>query len=89
MPDTVLLDIGLQGMDGYAVCRAFRAEAAFRTIPIIAHTGWGQGHDKSQASEAGFDHYLVKPVSLGDLEKLLARIASDKLTSSSINIGSS
>ncbi len=78
MPDTVLLDIGLQGMDGYAVCKAFRREEAFRGVPIIAHTGWGQGRDKSRAAEAGFDHYLVKPVALGDLEKLLARIAGDK-----------
>lgn len=76
MPDAILLDIGLGGMDGYAVCRAFRHDTLFKTIPIIAHTGWGQGRDKTLASEAGFDHYLVKPVALSDLEGILTRVAT-------------
>jgi signal transduction histidine kinase len=75
MPDAILLDIGLKGMDGYAVCQAFRRELQFRTVPIIAHSGWGQSRDKSSAAEAGFDDYLVKPVSLDDLEKTLQRVA--------------
>jgi signal transduction histidine kinase len=74
-PDAVLLDIGLPGMDGYAVCRAFRADELFRHTPIIAQTGWGQLRDKELAAEAGFDHHLVKPVALEDLEKLLAGVA--------------
>jgi CheY-like chemotaxis protein len=75
-PDAVLLDIGLPGMDGYAVCRAFRQDALFKTTPIIAQTGWGRDRDKSLASEAGFDHHLVKPVSLADLERLLALVSA-------------
>lgn len=75
-PDAVLLDIGLPGMDGYAVCRAFRQDALFKTTPIIAQTGWGRDRDKSLATEAGFDHHLVKPVSLADLERLLAIVAA-------------
>jgi signal transduction histidine kinase len=71
-PDVVLLDIGLPVMDGYEVCKAFRQEELFRTLPIIAQTGWGQSSDKARALEAGFDHHLTKPVSLDDLEKLLA-----------------
>jgi signal transduction histidine kinase len=75
-PDVILLDIGLPGMDGYEVCRAFRQDQLFKTIPIIAQTGWGQDKDKASASVAGFDRHLTKPVSLEDLEKLLASIAS-------------
>lgn len=75
-PDAVLLDIGLPWMDGYAVCRAFRQDALFKSIPIIAQTGWGQDRDKSLATEAGFDHHLVKPVALADLERLLAGLAA-------------
>jgi signal transduction histidine kinase len=74
-PDVVLLDIGLPGMDGYAVCRAFRQDERFRRTPIIAQTGWGRERDKMLASEAGFDHHLVKPVGLADLERLLAGVA--------------
>jgi signal transduction histidine kinase len=73
-PDAILLDIGLPGMDGYAVCRALRQDDAFKRTPIIAQTGWGQDRDKMQSSEAGFDHHLVKPVNLDDLERLLAKL---------------
>ena len=61
-------------MDGYAVCRVLRQDEAFKRIPIIAQTGWGQDRDKMQSSEAGFDHHLVKPVTLRDLERLLASL---------------
>jgi signal transduction histidine kinase len=73
-PDAILLDIGLPGMDGYAVCRALRQEDAFKQTPIIAQTGWGQESDKAQAAAAGFDHHLVKPIALAQLERLLAGI---------------
>jgi signal transduction histidine kinase len=75
-PDAILLDIGLPGMDGYAVCRALRQEDAFKQTPIIAQTGWGQESDKAQATAAGFDHHLVKPIALAQLEGLLAGIGS-------------
>jgi signal transduction histidine kinase len=72
-PDVVLLDIGLPGMDGYEVCRAFRQDEMFKNIPIVAQTGWGQERDKARASEAGFNHHLVKPVRLDELERLLSK----------------
>jgi signal transduction histidine kinase len=75
-PDVILLDIGMPGMDGYAVCRVLRADARFANTPIIAQTGWGQDRDKTAASEAGFDHHLIKPVKLADLERLLAKLSS-------------
>ena len=73
-PDAILLDIGLPGMDGYAVCRAFRRDEVFKETPIIAQTGWGQERDKALSFEAGFDRHLVKPVTLGALEQLLATL---------------
>jgi CheY-like chemotaxis protein len=73
-PDAILLDIGLPVMDGYAVCRAFRQEPLFKDALIIAQTGWGQQRDKALASEAGFDHHLVKPVAYDDLARILAKI---------------
>ena len=39
-PDAILLDIGMPGMDGYAVCRALREQALFDDTVIIAQTGW-------------------------------------------------
>jgi signal transduction histidine kinase len=73
-PDVILLDIGLPGMDGYEVCRKFRKDTAFKSIPIIAQTGWGQSRDKELATEAGFDYHLTKPVPLADLERYLSAV---------------
>ncbi|MCS3744148.1 response regulator [Rhizobium sp. BK661] len=76
-PDIVLLDIGLPHMDGYEVCRAFRADGEFKDIPIIAQTGWGQSKDKDLASAAGFNHHLTKPVDLDELGSVLGQIVRD------------
>ncbi len=75
-PDVILLDIGLPGMNGYEVCRAFRKEAEFLSTPIIAQTGWGQDRDKELATEAGFNFHLTKPVPLEQLQKVFATLSS-------------
>lgn len=74
-PDAILLDIGLPGMDGYDVCRAFRQDPSFEHITIIAQTGWGQERDKALAKDAGFDFHLTKPVPISDLQKVLSGVA--------------
>jgi CheY-like chemotaxis protein len=71
-PDVVFLDIGLPGMDGYAVARAIRADAANEGMCLIALTGWGQEGDRERTRGSGFDHHLTKPVDLGALRRLLA-----------------
>jgi CheY-like chemotaxis protein len=71
-PDAVVLDIGMPGMDGYAVARAIRADAANGGIRLIALTGWGQEGDRERTRECGFDHHLTKPVDLAALQRLLA-----------------
>jgi CheY-like chemotaxis protein len=78
-PDVIILDIGLPGMDGYAVCRAFREDELFKTTPIIAQSGWGQTHDKMLASEAGFDHHLTKPITRKELEQVLLSVTQHDL----------
>ena len=75
-PDAILLDIGMPGMDGYAVCRALRAQSLFDDTIIIAQTGWGQTQARAASGEPGFDHHLVKPVDLDRLEQLLADVSS-------------
>jgi PAS domain S-box-containing protein len=70
-PDVVLLDIGMPGMDGYEVARRLSALQEGRRPRIVAVTGWGQESDRRQASEAGFDMHLVKPVDLDALLRAL------------------
>ena len=70
-PEIVLLDIGLPGMDGYAVARRLREAAGGANLVIIALTGYGQDEDRRRSQEAGIDHHLVKPVKPSYLEPLL------------------
>jgi CheY-like chemotaxis protein len=76
LPAVILVDIGLPGMNGYDVCKTLRKELAFHTATIIAQTGWDEPHHIEQGHEAGFTHYLVKPVDITLLQQLLkSRIA--------------
>jgi signal transduction histidine kinase/ActR/RegA family two-component response regulator len=71
-PQIVLCDIGLPGMDGYAVARAMRAESGFDGVCLLAITGYGQVQDQRRSLEAGFDMHLTKPVDLKKLQEVLA-----------------
>jgi signal transduction histidine kinase len=70
-PQVVLCDIGLPGLDGYSVARQLRQEQGSSKMFLIAVSGYGQEEDQQRAKTAGFDAYLIKPISLKDLEKLL------------------
>jgi CheY-like chemotaxis protein len=84
-PDAILLDIGMPGMDGYAVCRALREQTLFDDTVIIAQTGWGQIQARAAQGKSGFNHHLVKPVTMDRLEELLADIASARGNSHAAN----
>ena len=61
-PDAVLVDIGLPGLDGFEVARRLRATSS--TVRLIALTGYGRPDYSRRGAEAGFDAFLVKPVTL-------------------------
>jgi DNA-binding response OmpR family regulator len=61
-PNLVLLDIGLPGLDGFAVATRLRQEASLAGLKIIAITGSGTHDDHRRAMDAGIDQYLLKPV---------------------------
>lgn len=70
IPDVVVLDIGLPGMDGYEVARRIRRLHGGQQVLLIALTGWGTEADRRQARESGFDEHMVKPVNFLELVKL-------------------
>jgi PAS domain S-box-containing protein len=76
VPDIMLVDIGLPGMNGYEVARAVRGDAALKHVVLVALTGYGRPDDKAEAMAAGFDYHLVKPVDLDALGELVARLGS-------------
>jgi PAS domain S-box-containing protein len=71
-PEVVICDIGLPGMDGYAVAGALRRNPATASSRLIALTGYGQDEDRRRAREAGFDEHLTKPADPAALEALIA-----------------
>ena len=64
LPEVVLLDIGLPGMDGFEVARRLREMPALAGAFLVAMSGYGSDEDRVEARAAGFDEYLVKPVDL-------------------------
>jgi PAS domain S-box-containing protein len=70
-PDVVLCDIGLPGMNGYEVARAFRADEALRSVFLVALSGYAQSADLERARAAGFDEHLAKPATVEKIERVL------------------
>lgn len=63
IPDLILMDIQLPGLDGYETTRRIKANPALRHIPIIAVTSYALSGDDIKAYEAGCDGYVSKPFS--------------------------
>lgn len=74
LPDLILLDLGLPGMDGLEVCRRLRQQperAEWKTVPLVVLSARDQEADKVAALDLGADDYLTKPFGVNEL---LARI---------------
>jgi CheY-like chemotaxis protein len=69
-PEVALIDIGLPDIDGLEVARRARA-AVGESTRLVAMTGFGQASVKQRALAAGFDEFLVKPIQVGTIERLL------------------
>ena len=67
-PDLVLLDLMMPVMDGWAVCKAIRAESK---TPVIMLTAKGETDDKVLGLKTGADDYITKPF---EMKEVLARI---------------
>ncbi len=74
LPDVIMMDIGLPGMNGYDLCALMKKEPHLKDTVFIAQTGWGQDEHRLRAREAGVDHHLVKPVYVELLQDLLGGI---------------
>lgn len=76
LPDLILCDVHLPGMDGYGVLQQIKSEPALRNIPLIAVTALAMVGDRQKLLAAGFDGYLGKPIEpelfVGQCEKYLA-----------------
>src|SRR3954467_3744916 len=73
MPDIVLLDVMMPGMDGFEVCRRIKSNPKTAHIPIVMVTALDQPSDRVTGLDAGADDFLTKPV---DDTALFARVRS-------------
>ncbi len=69
LPDLVILDLRMPGIDGLKVCRMIREDANLRHVKILAVSGFDASESREKAMAAGADDFLPKPVSQEDLSK--------------------
>ena len=77
LPNLILMDIQLPGMDGLAATTLLKQDPATRAIPVIALTAMAMKQDRERSLEAGCDAYIAKPLRYQELyvaiDTLLAR----------------
>jgi len=73
-PGAAILDIGLPGMDGYALAGKIAQTLGENCPRLVALTGYGARHDRARALDAGFDDHLVKPVDPAHLMRVLDEV---------------
>lgn len=67
IPDLVLLDVMMPGMDGYTVCKEMREDALLKDVPVIFLTAKNKVEDKIVGLSVGADDYLGKPFNVDEL----------------------
>jgi two-component system cell cycle response regulator DivK len=71
LPDLILMDIQLPGMDGLAALGRLKGEPSTAAIPVIALTAFAMKDDRERFLGAGFDGYLGKPINVKELPDLV------------------
>ncbi len=70
-PDLILLDVAMSWINGFELCRAMKANPAYRAIPVIFISGRSQESDVEMGLSCGADDYFVKPL---DTMRLVERV---------------
>lgn len=70
-PDVILLDVAMSWINGFELCRAMKANANYRSIPVVFISGRGAPSDIETGMGCGASDYFVKPV---DTRRLLERL---------------
>ena len=74
MPELILMDVGLPGMDGLEATRVLKFDPKTRNIPIIAVTAHAMREDSEAAFAAGCDDYTTKPIIIEKLTEKIEKI---------------
>ncbi len=74
MPDIILLDIMMPGIDGYEVCKRIRANPDHKSVKIIMLSGRAMQDEVTMGMEAGADRYISKPFGMTELLDALEEV---------------
>lgn len=74
LPDLVLTDIALPGMDGLELTRRLKADPRYRHLPVVALTASAMKGDEARVLDAGCDAYIAKPIDTRTLSAQLERL---------------
>jgi CheY-like chemotaxis protein len=74
LPDLILMDLRLPGIDGFGALRRLREDPRTAAVPTIALTAQAMAGDQEAVRAAGFDDYISKPISTGTLAQTVARV---------------
>jgi CheY-like chemotaxis protein len=74
LPHVALLDLAMPSLDGLSLGRQFRENESLRKTHLVAVSGYADGEHQAQATQAGFDRYLVKPFSVEQVQAILADV---------------
>ncbi|MEI6315521.1 MAG: response regulator [Syntrophus sp. (in: bacteria)] len=75
-PDLILMDIQMPVMDGFTAVKIIRSDPDTKNIKMIAVTSFAMSGDKERIKEAGFDHYISKPIDTRELPGLVKSFLS-------------
>lgn len=78
LPDLILTDLMMPGMDGYELCRAIRQSEILGDVPIIVVSARSNDEDRIRGLEAGADAYLVKPFNADELKVMVSKLLSQR-----------
>lgn len=74
IPDVILLDLMIPGIDGFEVCKQLKSNPMYSHIPVIMLTARGEVDDKVEGIELGADDYVTKPFNLKELKARIKMI---------------
>ena len=82
LPNLILMDIQMPGMDGLTLTRLLKANPSYRHIPVVALTALAMKGDENKAREAGCQSYVIKPIETrklpGQVAEILATASKSK-----------
>jgi CheY-like chemotaxis protein len=78
LPDLILMDLQLPGLDGFTVTRIIKQDAATKGVPIVALTAYAMKGDAERALEAGCDGYITKPIDPDEFPQTVARYLQNR-----------